>query len=296
MANIKTSQDIDWVQLKDQASAPANPSAGFKRIYAKSDGLYVLNSAGVETGPLGTGGGGGGGQANWFQLSGAVWTGSGTNPVPSGDWYALEFKAASWENPQMREGSGPFSSGEMTTYGGNVWNLFSSLGGTTTNASSGDRTLLIPRTGLYLLSAYATFNSNSVGDMRKIAIIQSRSQGSAGAPFLAGQNQPSFIGSRGKVQAFGVNQWYTADSKPPMQTGVTEMSCSTIALVQAGVELALIARHDRGSALGCTGYLAFAHLQDIPANIASLIEFMSPNSSSSHVLGFHSDLSSGGGA
>lgn len=287
MANIKTSQDIDWVQLKDQASTPANPSAGFKRIYAKSDGLYILNSAGVETGPLGTGGGGGGGAGNWFQLSGAAWTGSGINQTPSDGWYATEFKYRSWEVPA----GSMFSSGEMATYGSGGWNLFSSLGGNTTPNSSGDRSLLIPRTGLYILSAYATYNTDTIGDLRKIAIID--------AAIIEGQNQPSFAGSRGKIGNKGINQWFTADSKAPMQTGVTELNCSTLALLTAGTEIALISRHDSTTlgGIGFNGFLAFAFLQEIPANIASQIAFMSPNSSSSHKLGFHSAIgSSGGGA
>lgn len=40
------------------ASTPANPSSGKWKLYFKSDGLYYLDDAGTETGPLGGGGGG----------------------------------------------------------------------------------------------------------------------------------------------------------------------------------------------------------------------------------------------
>jgi hypothetical protein len=46
------------VLLDEQAAAPMTPPAGFWRAYAKSDGLYVVDDAGTETGPFGAGGGG----------------------------------------------------------------------------------------------------------------------------------------------------------------------------------------------------------------------------------------------
>lgn len=41
----------------DDITTPSTPSSDTHKIYAKSDGLYVLNSAGTEVGPLGSGGG-----------------------------------------------------------------------------------------------------------------------------------------------------------------------------------------------------------------------------------------------
>lgn len=281
MANIKTSQNIDWVQLKDQASRPTNPSAGFKRVYSKTDGLYVLNSTGVEVGPLGTGGAGAGG-ANFFQLSGAAWTGSGTNPIPSGGWYATEFTYRSWEMPF----GNVYSSGEMQTYGSGGWNLESSLGGTSLSMSSGDRSLLIPRTGLYLLSAYGVYQSNGLGSFRKMAIVDARD--------IAGQNQPLFFGSRGKIGPSGVGQWFTADSKPPLGgSSNVEMNCTVVTLLRAGTEIALIARHDVGLSLGFNAFLNFVYLQDIPTEIAGQAQFMSFNSSPTYILGFHSSFAGG---
>lgn len=46
---------------EEVASTPATPSTGKWRVYFKSDGLYVVDDAGVATGPLGAGGGAGNG-------------------------------------------------------------------------------------------------------------------------------------------------------------------------------------------------------------------------------------------
>src|SRR5690606_39012020 len=50
----------DYLQLEEQASPPANPSSGFKRIYADTDGkVYQVDSNGIVR-ELGSGSGGGG--------------------------------------------------------------------------------------------------------------------------------------------------------------------------------------------------------------------------------------------
>lgn len=41
------------VLFAEQASAPTTPGVGLWRAYFKSDGLYVVNDAGTETGPFG---------------------------------------------------------------------------------------------------------------------------------------------------------------------------------------------------------------------------------------------------
>lgn len=43
----------------EQGSDPATPSAGQRKLYAKSDGWYDIDDAGAVTGPLGAGSGGG---------------------------------------------------------------------------------------------------------------------------------------------------------------------------------------------------------------------------------------------
>lgn len=40
------------VLLDEQGAAPTTPASGFWRLYAKSDGLYLVDDAGAETGPL----------------------------------------------------------------------------------------------------------------------------------------------------------------------------------------------------------------------------------------------------
>lgn len=54
----------DGVLVAELASDPANPAAGTRRIYAKADGFYEIDSAGAVVGPLGPLGSGGGGGAS----------------------------------------------------------------------------------------------------------------------------------------------------------------------------------------------------------------------------------------
>jgi len=75
-----------------QITTPANPAAGRRKLYAKSDGWYGLDSAGVETGPFGTGGGGG----SFIGLSdtpGSYASQAGRFPVVNAGATALEFPA-----------------------------------------------------------------------------------------------------------------------------------------------------------------------------------------------------------
>jgi hypothetical protein len=43
-----------------EGSVPSTPATGKWRVYAKTDGFYIVDDAGAETGPFGTGGGGAG--------------------------------------------------------------------------------------------------------------------------------------------------------------------------------------------------------------------------------------------
>ena len=47
-----------YIDATDQSSDPAAPASGAHRIYSKSTGVFVEDSTGTVTGPLGTGGGG----------------------------------------------------------------------------------------------------------------------------------------------------------------------------------------------------------------------------------------------
>jgi hypothetical protein len=47
--------EIPTLLFDEQASAPTTPGTGLWRLYLKSDGLYIIDDAGNETGPLGAG-------------------------------------------------------------------------------------------------------------------------------------------------------------------------------------------------------------------------------------------------
>lgn len=47
---------FDHLTATERASAPSTPDTGDWRLYFKSDGLYVVDDAGTETGPFGPGG------------------------------------------------------------------------------------------------------------------------------------------------------------------------------------------------------------------------------------------------
>lgn len=52
--------EIPALLFDEQGSAPTTPGSTLWKLYFKSDGLYIVDDAGSETGPLSTGGGGGG--------------------------------------------------------------------------------------------------------------------------------------------------------------------------------------------------------------------------------------------
>ena len=52
MANISTNALINAVLLTDQGSDPSTPASGKKKLYSKSGGLYIRDSAGNITGPM----------------------------------------------------------------------------------------------------------------------------------------------------------------------------------------------------------------------------------------------------
>lgn len=60
---------VDVIQFVERGTTPATPAAGNRKVYSKSDGVYQLNSAGIEQ-KVGAGGGGGGGVL-WRLLSNA---------------------------------------------------------------------------------------------------------------------------------------------------------------------------------------------------------------------------------
>lgn len=48
---------MPFIDMEELAAVPATPSTGRWRVYFKSDGIYIVDDAGAETGPLGSGGG-----------------------------------------------------------------------------------------------------------------------------------------------------------------------------------------------------------------------------------------------
>jgi hypothetical protein len=50
--------EIPSLLFDEQAASPGTPGTGLWRAFFKSDGLYIVDDAGVEAGPLGTSGGG----------------------------------------------------------------------------------------------------------------------------------------------------------------------------------------------------------------------------------------------
>lgn len=54
---INTTAEIDGVRMREQGSNPSSPSATHQIIFAKSNGLYIKDSAGAVTGPFGVSGG-----------------------------------------------------------------------------------------------------------------------------------------------------------------------------------------------------------------------------------------------
>jgi hypothetical protein len=49
MASLSNSTEIDNIHLDEQPGAPATPASGFRRLYARSLGIFQVDSAGVAT-------------------------------------------------------------------------------------------------------------------------------------------------------------------------------------------------------------------------------------------------------
>lgn len=52
MATISTTAEITSIRLAEQGSTPSTPASGYSSIYAKSNGLYIVDDAGTATGPF----------------------------------------------------------------------------------------------------------------------------------------------------------------------------------------------------------------------------------------------------
>jgi hypothetical protein len=49
MPHISDSDNVDSIHLQEQGATPSTPDAGYRRLYAKSDGIYQVDSSGTET-------------------------------------------------------------------------------------------------------------------------------------------------------------------------------------------------------------------------------------------------------
>lgn len=112
---------------KERASAPANPAAGYQKIYPKTNGkFYKLTSAGIES-ELGSGGGGSGG-INFVGLN-ATFEPANTDDVnletTVGNW--LAFKDAAASTPEDLTGGAPTVTCTRTTTGSELVNGVGSL-------------------------------------------------------------------------------------------------------------------------------------------------------------------------
>lgn len=114
------------VLLDEQASPPTTPASGFWRVYAKSDGLYIVDDAGNETGPLtANGGGGGGGDAmtliEEITVSSSVASITFSSIPNTYDDLILEMEletadAADQDRPEIQVGNGSVDSGSNYSY------------------------------------------------------------------------------------------------------------------------------------------------------------------------------------
>lgn len=86
------------VLFDEQGSAPTTPSTGFWRLYTKSDGLYIVDDAGTETGPLGTGSGS-------PTFVGARGKRSSASSISDSTWTALGFNAEDFDTDAFHDNS-----------------------------------------------------------------------------------------------------------------------------------------------------------------------------------------------
>lgn len=111
----------------EQSTIPAAPPAGFRSIYAKSDGFYEQNSAGTES-RVGTGGGGTGiTQVGPFAFTANSAIFALNNSTSSASINAATYTSARYEYEVYRDGNGSSTSfmvnGQFTMqYYNGAWN------------------------------------------------------------------------------------------------------------------------------------------------------------------------------
>lgn len=88
--------EIDSLLLAEQGAAPTTPASGYGRLYIKSDGLYFVNDAGAETGPLGAASGA-------ASFVGAKATKSAVQSISTGTWTAVTFPAEAFDTSAIHD-------------------------------------------------------------------------------------------------------------------------------------------------------------------------------------------------
>lgn len=92
MARIDNA-NIEAIKFDEVASPPTTPSTGDWKVYAKSDGLYVIDDAGTSTGPLG---------ANVNGLHAVYVPAAGMSPSATGGCAALATIASAANQPDIQ--------------------------------------------------------------------------------------------------------------------------------------------------------------------------------------------------
>lgn len=104
------------VLFDEQGSDPATPDTGSWRVYAKSDGLYIIDDAGAVTGPFIQSAGGLG---SWTSFT-PTWTTTGTAPSLGNGTLVGRYKQLDASTYLIRI---HFIAGSTTTFGTGAWSF-----------------------------------------------------------------------------------------------------------------------------------------------------------------------------
>lgn len=116
MTKISEQAFDDGALFDELASAPTTPPAGLWRAYFKSDGMYIVDDAGVETGPFGTGGAGLGA----WTTDTPTWATTGTAPALGNGTLTARYKLLDSKTCLYYL---TFIAGSTTTYGTGTWSF-----------------------------------------------------------------------------------------------------------------------------------------------------------------------------
>lgn len=181
--------EVPSLLFDEQASAPATPATGFWRAYFKATGLHVVDDAGTETGPLGTGGGGGDVATDTiWNAAGDLAVGSGADTAavlsmgtalqvlrvnaagtalewadPTGGGASLPVQSQSQNSSGLTTASTTYTSGDVLGAGWTFTSMAQSSGGggRITGAKLLDKADVVTGVELWLASASITFGTDN---------------------------------------------------------------------------------------------------------------------------------------